>query len=283
MATLFIAEVSSNHQQSLDRCFEFIDKSVAVGCGAVKFQLFKVDQLFSKEARASNPRFNERKNWELPIEFIPRIANHCKKKNIMFSCTPFYLEAVDELEPYVDFFKVASYELLWLDLVAKIADTGKPLVLSTGMADLDEVREAVSTFRDNSDAELTLLHCVSGYPAPVANCNLQAINSIREEFEVDVGWSDHTRNPMVIQRAIEVFGAKVVEFHIDLDGLGDEFKTGHCWLPSEIRPVIDFCTNTSVVDGDGEKMPCADEYFERSWRADPSDGLRPLLEIRSTL
>ena len=162
----FISEVSSNHSQSIDRALEFIDQSAAIGCDAVKFQLFKTEMLFSKEVFESNPETIKRKQWELPIKFLPVLSQRCKEKGIQFSCTPFYIHAVDELDEYVDFYKVASYELLWDDLIVACVKTGKPLILSTGMATMDEIRHAVEITNRNGCQNLTLLHCTSAYPTP---------------------------------------------------------------------------------------------------------------------
>ena len=96
--TFFIAEVSSNHSSDLERCKDFIDAASDVGCDAVKFQLFKVNQLFSKEVLEKSKPHRDREQWELPEDYIPLLYEHCKEKNIQFSCTPFYLEAVDLLE-----------------------------------------------------------------------------------------------------------------------------------------------------------------------------------------
>jgi N-acetylneuraminate synthase len=276
----FIAEVSSNHARDLKRCIEFIETSARIGCHAVKFQLFKVDELFAPVVLEKSDEHRRRRDWELPLEFLPALAQACKQHSIQFSCTPFYLEAVHELEPYVDFYKVASYELPWDDLIAACAATKKPLILSTGMATLDEVCRAVDVFKEAGGTELTLLHCVSGYPAPVESCNLSAINTIRQATGLDVGWSDHSRNPSVVNRAIDRFGASVIEFHLDLDEEGAEYKTGHCWLPEEMAPLLADRVNMMLADGDGVKSPTAAEIDDRPWRADPSDGLRPTLAVR---
>ena len=189
MKTKFISEVSSNHSQSLERCFEFIDASARVGCDAVKFQLFKVDQLFSPEILSKSEEHRKRKRWELPLSFLPELARRCHNQNIQFSCTPFYLDAVQELEPYVDFYKIASYELLWDDLIIACARVGKPLILSTGMATMSEIKHAVQVARNAGCKDLTILHCVSKYPAPIDQCNLSAIKTLRENFQCSVGWS----------------------------------------------------------------------------------------------
>lgn len=307
MTVQFIAEVSSNHHRDLNRCFRFIDEAARIGCDGVKFQLFKVDQLFSKEVFEAKPETAKRKQWELPVHFLPDLASRCREKGLLFSVTPFYLKAVEELYPYVDFYKIASYELLWDDLLKACARTGKPVLLSTGMANMDEIRHAVdvlvSSFppakglHDKNNPPLTLLHCVSGYPAPPNDCNLAAIQTLREIFnphgtssdlagknlEIHIGWSDHSVYPSVIQRAVHRWGAEIIEFHLDLDGEGEEFDAGHCWLPEEIKNVIDAVKTGFNADGSGLKAPVPSEQFDRDWRADPVDGLRPLKNMRSKL
>ncbi|MBL8429930.1 MAG: N-acetylneuraminate synthase family protein [Dechloromonas sp.] len=277
----FIAEVSSNHSRDIDRCFEFIDVSARAGCTAVKFQLFRVRELFAPEAFIIKPHLLDRKDWELPVDFLPKLAQRCRDRNVQFSCTPFYLEAVKELEPYVDFYKVASYELLWDDLLAACAKTGKPVILSTGMALIEEIQHAVDILRQNGCAAPILLHCTSAYPTPYFEANLAAIETIRQATGCEVGWSDHTVEPVVIHRAIDRWGAKVVEFHLDLDGKGEEFSAGHCWLPEQIGAVIKNVEKGLAADGNGVKEPVPSELPDRLWRADPTDGLRPLKELRA--
>jgi sialic acid synthase SpsE len=277
----FIAEVSSNHSRDLNRCFDFIDASAAAGCSAVKFQLFRLRELFSPEALQFKPELLSREDWELPVAFLPELAARCREKGVQFSCTPFYLGAVTELEPYVDFYKIASYELLWDDLLAACAKTGKPVILSTGMALMGEILHAVDVLRKNGCASPTLLHCTSAYPTPYAEANLAAIETIREATGCEVGWSDHTVESAVIHRAVDRWGAKVVEFHLDLDGKGEEYAAGHCWLPDQIGAVIKDVEKGLVADGNGVKEPVPSELPDRLWRADPSDGLRPLKELRA--
>jgi len=337
---VFVAEVSSNHHHDLGRCLAFIDKAAEIGCDAVKFQLFKIRELFAPEILERSAEHRLREAWELPVEFLPDLAARCREKNILFGCTPFYLDAVKEMLPYVDFLKVASYELLWDDLLRTCSETRKPLVLSTGMATMAEIRHAVDVIVASlpvvsdlhpltSDCRspiptlspLTLLHCVSGYPTPVDQCNLAAMQTLRDASasdlrpptSVQVGWSDHSANPDVLLRAVEHWHASMVEFHLDLDGDGEEYGSGHCWLPEEIGPVIaevqgqvkgDEKRNVPSrggspaevqlsglnlhpsfpplpMDGDGTKEPVASELPDREWRADPADGLRPFRHIRN--
>ena len=281
-APIFIAEASSNHGRDLDRARAFVDAAADAGCDAVKFQLFKIERMFAPEILAQSPKHRARAEWELPLNQLGPLAEHCSVRKIQFSCTPFYLEAVRELEPFVDFYKVAPYELLVTDLLKACAATGKPVVLATGMATMTEITAAAATLRDAGARDVTLLHCVSAYPTPAGEANLSAIAAIREATRMPTGWSDHTRRPAVIERAIHRWGARVVEFHLDLDGKGAEYASGHCWLPNEIAPVIARIKESFVADGTGFKGPQPSEIADRDWRADPVDGMRPLKNIRLT-
>lgn len=279
-APLFIAEASSNHGRDLSRAKSFVDAAADAGCDAVKFQLFKIGRMFAPEILAKSPKHRARAEWELPLSHLGPLADHCRARGIQFSCTPFYLEAVAELAPFVDFYKVASYELLVDGLLKACARTGKPVVLSTGMATLEEIQAAAQCLREAGARDVTLLHCVSAYPTPAAEANLSAIETIRAATGLPVGWSDHTRRPAVIERAVHHWGARVVEFHLDLDGQGAEYAAGHCWLPHEIAPVIARIRESLAADGKGFKGPQPSELSDREWRADPADGMRPLKHVR---
>jgi sialic acid synthase SpsE len=279
---LFIAEASSNHAQDLRRALAFVDAAADCGSDAVKFQLFKIERMFAPEILSQSPKHRARKDWELPVAHLKPLAERCHERGIQFSCTPFYVEAVEELRPFVNFYKIASYELLVTPLLEACAKTGKPIVLSTGMATREEIVEAAATLKKAGARDVTLLHCVSAYPTPVAEANLSAIAALREATGLPVGWSDHTRRPAVIERAVHRWDAAAIEFHLDLDGNGAEYVAGHCWLPEEVAPVIARIRESEVADGTGFKGPQPSELDDRAWRADPSDGMRPLKSIRAT-
>src|SRR3569832_1834728 len=135
----FIAEVSSNHSHNLERALKFIDVAASSGCSAVKFQLFRIDHLFAPEILEKSKIHRKRKEWELPLEFVPKLAQRCQELEIEFSCTPFYLEAVSELEPYVAFYKIASYELLLDGRRAAGARAGGPGGRAAGGAASGEI------------------------------------------------------------------------------------------------------------------------------------------------
>ena len=277
---VFCAEASSNHNGDLDRALALVDAAAMSAFDAVKFQLYRVDDLFSPEAQMAKPELAARKAWQLPPEFIPALARRARGHGLEFSCTPFSLDAVETIASHVDFLKIASYELLWSDLLKACARTGLPVVLSTGMATEDEIDAAVLTLHSSGCEDLTLLHCVSAYPTPTAEANLAAIETLHDHTGLPVGWSDHTNDSAVINRAVNRWGASFIELHLDLDGQGAEFGPGHCWLPETAGPLIQSLRVGMKADGHGRKEPAPSERHDRVWRADPSDGLRPLLETR---
>jgi N-acetylneuraminate synthase len=282
----FVAEVSSNHARDFARSLAFVDAAADVGFDAVKFQLFRVRELFAPEVLERSAAHRAREAWELPESFVPALAARAHERGIAFGCTPFHVGAVEVLRDSVDFLKVASYELLWDGLLAACASTGLPLVVSTGMATSDEVARAARVATDAGCRDLTLLHCVSTYPASPEQANLAAIEALRglaparRDLSVSVGWSDHSADPAVVLRAVHRFGAQMVEMHFDLDGAGAEFPPGHCWLPAGAAEVIRLARVGAAADGEGTKRPAQEEWEERAWRADPSDGLRPLVATR---
>ncbi len=276
----FIAEISSNHNQSLERIEELIITSKALGFHAVKFQIFKIEELFSKEVLESSPEHSARKAWELPKEFIPKIYKICKDTKIDFGITPFYIDAVKENEEYVDFFKIASYEILWKELFHECLSTKKPLIFSSGMATLNEVDDAIAQIPDSKKKDITLLHCSSAYPTSPDSCNLSIIKMFKERYACKVGWSDHTCSKAVVLSSLIQWNAECVELHIDIDGKGAEAASGHCWLPSDLRDLFSMYYESLKAEGQPIKQPNIEEEPDREWRADPSDGLRPLKKIR---
>lgn len=280
---LLIAEISSNHNRDLDRACALIEAANSAGATAVKFQLFELEKLFSREVLESSSQHRDRKSWELPRDFIPVLANKAHSLGLLFGCTPFDLDAARFVQPYVDFLKIASYEILWVDLIRACGGMGKSVIVSTGMANESEVGAAVTALRDSGCEDFALLHCVSSYPAPRTETNLRAIKTLRERFNVTTGWSDHSHDMSVVLRSISRWGASVIELHFDLDGEGAEAVGGHCWLPSELKALTTALYSEALLDGSGKKEPAESELRDLDWRADPSDGLRPLLPLRQKI
>ncbi|OUU30985.1 MAG: N-acetylneuraminic acid synthase [Crocinitomicaceae bacterium TMED209] len=286
MKPYLIAEISSNHNGSLSRASDLVTMCGDIGFDAVKFQLFNIEKLFSPEILSNSKLHQGRKKWELPISFIPELSKRTRDLGMQFGCTPFYLEAVDELLPFVDFYKIASYEILWHDLIKKCCETEKNLMLSSGMASVSEIRKALSVISICKKPEVTIMKCTSSYPTKPIDLNLAAIQTLKEigieysNLNIRVGLSDHSRSLPAILRAIHKYEVSAIEIHVDLDKKGVEFSSGHCWLPSEIKMLKKFIDEGIASDGENKLKPVENELSERDWRADPSDGLRPLKKIR---
>jgi sialic acid synthase SpsE len=286
----FIAEIGSNHNRERERCLALVDAAAAAGCEAVKLQVFRVRDLFAGEALARHPELSARSAWEFPLELLDPIRERCDEHGMLLGATPFAPWAVEALVDHMDFFKIASYDLLRHDLISMCAATGKPIIVSTGMATLAEVAAGVESV---GTADLRLLHCVSGYPTPREQANLAAIATMYKQFGVPVGWSDHTNSELVVGRAVARWHASDVEVHIDLDGGGYE-AGGHSWTPKRLRALIAMlrapdaghtrpADEDASLDGDGVKRPMPVELPDVRWRADPADGLRPLRSLRREL
>ena len=284
----FIAELGSNHNGDLARACRLIDECADAGAGAVKVQLFRIEDLFAPEILATHPQLAAREAWEFPLELLAPLAARAHERGLAFGATPFGLWAVDAVADHVDFLKVASYELLWHDLLRACAATGRALIVSTGMATDAEIDAGVAVVRAAGATELSLLHCVSAYPTPPEQCNLAAIAALRERHGCPVGWSDHSASSSVVERAVRRWGAEQVELHVDLpDEAGNE-AGAHNWTPADLAATIAACTrrpldDSAPADGDGRKRPMPAETPDVAWRADPSDGLRPLLATRAAL
>ncbi len=280
---MFIAEIGSNHNRDLARALALVDACAAAGADAIKVQLFRIEDLFAPEALTAHAQLRSRRDWELPPGLLGPLAERCHEHGLRFGATPFAPWAVEAAAAHVDFLKVASYELLWHALLRECAATGLPLLISTGMATDAEVDAAVAAI---PDANLTLLHCVSAYPVPPDQCNLAAIAALRDRHDVPAGWSDHSRDPRVVERAVRRWGASDVELHVDAaDERGHE-AGAHNWTPARLAALIAACagpplTDADPADGDGVKRPAPAEAHDVPWRADPSDGLRPLLSERA--
>jgi sialic acid synthase SpsE len=278
-----IAEISSNHNGSLLRAVKLIQAAAEAGCQAVKFQQFSVLRLFRPEALEKRPELLEREKLEMPLEWHEQLSECAHEHGLKYGVTPFYPGCIQHLSRYVDFFKVSSYQVLDKHLLPWICQDGKPVIMSTGMATLDEVRKAVRLMQTFDQRDITLLHCVSSYPAPTTECNLACIGTMRKEFNLPVGWSDHTCSPTVVRSAIWRWDAAAIELHFDLDdGRGTE--TAHSWTANRVKGLRgwmhDFPSgDLAQFDGHGSKIPARCELEERKWRSDPSDGLRPMLGV----
>jgi N-acetylneuraminate synthase len=284
----FIAEVGSNHNRELERAAALVDAYASAGANAIKIQVFQIDDLFAPSVLEARGDLRARRATEFPLELLAPLEERCRERSLQLGATPFSLCVIERLLAHIDFLKIASYELLWHDLIRECAGTGKPLIVSTGMATDEEIDAAVSVAREAGCNELSLLHCVSGYPTPPAQCNLMAIATLRERHGCPVGWSDHSVDVDVVSRAVRRWGASDVEMHVDLEQGGGLEGGEHNWTPSAMHRAIHVADgaalkDAALADGDGVKRPMPVEVPDVAWRADPRDGLRPLQPTRAAL
>lgn len=219
-----IAEIGNNHNGSFERAIELIDKAKEAGADCAKFQLRNLKSLYRESSlqRKGDDLSTEYtldllERFELPFEDHHKLAAHCKKVGIDYMCTPWDRPSVDALmEIGVPGFKVASADLTNLDLIAKIAEQGLPMILSTGMSREDEIQTTVD-FLNEKKAQFAILHCNSTYPAPLGNINLGYLSRLNEIHPL-IGYSGHERGIAVTLGAVAL-GAKIVERHFTLDRL----------------------------------------------------------------
>ena len=242
-----IAEMSGNHNQSLDRALKIVEAAAKAGVHALKIQTYTADtmtlDLDEGEFFISDPDslwkgkslYKLYQEAHTPWDWHKPIFDHARKLGLIAFSTPFDETAVDFLETLDNpVYKIASFELVDLPLIKKVAATGKPLIMSTGMANLKEIGEAVEVARGGGCGDIILLHCISGYPTPVDQCNLKTIADLARRFDVICGLSDHSLGTTVSVAGV-VLGASVIEKHVTLSrddkGPDSEFSLE----PEELR------------------------------------------------
>ena len=269
-SVFIIAEAGVNHNGSLELAKKLVDAAVAAGADAVKFQTFVPEEVVSAAvARAPYQKANMRGREESQLEMIRRLAlseedfrtlkDYCDRAGIVFLSTPFDCRSVDLLHALgVPLFKIPSGELTNHRFLRYVAARGKPLVVSTGMATLGEVEEAVEVLRQAGAQEITLLHCTTAYPAPYEEVNLRAMLTLKQAFGLPVGYSDHTLGIEVAVAAVAL-GACAVEKHFTLDRRmeGPDHKAS--LEPHELAALVGAIRNIEKALGDGIKRPGAGE------------------------
>ncbi len=265
MAALIIAEAGVNHNGSLDTAKRLVRVAKKTGADAVKFQTFKADRLVAGTATkaiyqqqttpAEETQHAMLRRLELGLEAHRALLQLCRELDIVFLSSPFDPESADLLaELGVSMFKIGSGEITNLPLLQHIAEKRKPLILSTGMSTLAEVEDAVAAIEDVGNRNLTLLHCVTEYPAPFAEINLRAMLTLRQAFGYAVGYSDHT-DGLELPAAAAALGAEVIEKHLTLDrsDAGPDHRAS--LEPAAFGAMVAGIRNVEAALGDGRKQP----------------------------
>lgn len=276
-----IAESSVNFSGSLSRAKKMIDTAKEAGADAVKFQVFSAKYCVADTDDPKTilkakeyPQFVKRdtklidfyKTLELPRRWLPSLAAHAKKRQIMFFATPADVSAVDQLERVsVPMYKIGSYEMQDVTLLEAVAKTGKPVIISTGMATVEEISASMRVLRNAGAKEIVLLHCRSTYPLPADKADLRIINTLKKGFRVPVGFSDHSVGVGVAVAAV-VLGADVIEKHFRLDDGVAAADDTFALKPDELRLMVVSIRQAEVAIGAAKKVPTADERLERAGR-----------------
>lgn len=273
-SVFIIAEAGVNHNGSIDMARELIDKAVWAGADAVKFQSFRAKSLMTREAPKAayqKQTTGEESQYEMiqRLELTPEshviLKEYAHKKGIEFMSTPFDQESIDLLaEIGVKRYKVGSGDLTNIPYIRYLASKKRPIILSTGMADMDEVEQVIQAIQRTGFPmdQLTLLHATTEYPAPFDEVNLQAMVRMRQTFKLETGYSDHTRGIEVPIAAVAL-GATVIEKHFTLDRDLDGPDHKASLEPEELKSMVQAIRNIEKAQGDGIKKPSPSELKNR--------------------
>ncbi len=263
-----IAEAGVNHDGDAEIAHRLVDAAADTGADAVKFQTFVPDALASATAptagyqRATDQGVDQRamlQRLALPTDAWPTLRQHAIDRGIVFLSAPFDDASADLLDAMdVPGFKTGSGELTNLPFLERLARKGRPMIVSTGMATMAEVAAAVDVIRATGLAELTLLHCVSSYPAAPGDANLAAMRTMRDAFGLQTGWSDHTPG-IELPIAATALGATIIEKHLTLDRTRRGPDHAMSLEPTEFAAMVAAIRTTADAIGDGEKVPTAAE------------------------
>ena len=261
--TFIIAEAGDNHNGNIDLAFRLIDKAVEAGADCVKFQTFVTEELVSLKAGkaeyqkaatgADESQYEMLKKLELSFDEFRALQEYAIKKSIMFLSTPFDRKSILFLDSIgVPCFKIPSGEITNLPYLIQIAQTGRDVVMSTGMSEVEEIETAIRILRDYGAGRISLLHCNTEYPTPMQDVNLKAMLTLKEKFNVPVGYSDHTRGIEVPIAAVAM-GAEIIEKHFTLDHNMEGPDHAASLEPDELKRMIESIRNIEKALGDGIK------------------------------
>lgn len=267
--TLIIAEAGVNYNGDINLAKRMVDVAAEAGADIVKFQTGKPENSISANAKKADyqeattgtdeSQLEMCKKLMLPDEDYPELVDYCNKKGIEFLSTPFDSESVDFLASLgVRKWKIPSGEITHRPLLVHIAKRGEPVILSTGMSTIEEIRDAISVLAENGANDITVLQCNTEYPTPFEDANITAMNTLKKEFGCKVGYSDHTFGVSAPIAAVAL-GATVIEKHFTLDRHMPGPDQSASLEPDELKTMVKMIRETELSLGDGEKKPSDSE------------------------
>ena len=258
---IVVAEIGNNHEGDPQVAAELVRAAADAGAHAVKFQTIVPERLVRPTDVA---RIEQLRRFQLPFAELERLARLAQEQGLAFMTTPFDLDTVGEIEPLVDAIKIASGDNDFLPLLARVADTGKPVVISSGLADLQVIRTAKDALEERwreggVSQDVAILHCVSAYPLPPEQANLRSIPFLAEELACTIGWSDHTIGIEAGVAAVAL-GARIVEKHLTLSHDFSEFRDHQLSAePQEIAELVRRIERVSAMLGEYGKPVSSNE------------------------
>lgn len=268
MGVYIIAEAGVNHNGSLDLACRLVDAAKAAGADCIKFQTFRAQNLVSrnagkadyqKDTTGDGSQADMLTKLELSYDAFSRLKQYCEEVGITFLSTPFDLESAAFLDQLgVPFWKIPSGEVTNLPYLEALAKTGRPVVMSTGMCEMDEIEAALRVLREHETSDIRLLHCNTEYPTPFADVNLRAMETMRNAFGVEVGYSDHTKG-IEVPIAAAALGATIIEKHFTLDRNMDGPDHKASLEPEELAAMVSAIRNIEQALGSGEKTASPSE------------------------
>ncbi|MCK4589151.1 MAG: N-acetylneuraminate synthase family protein [Nanoarchaeota archaeon] len=258
--------ISDDPEINLKHALKLIDIAVGAKADAVKFQLYKAEKLYVKKAGKADYIGKEKtinqiiQEMELPYEWLPKLKKYCDEKNIIFLCTPFDEESVDELEKIgIEAYKIASYTISHIPLLKHIAKKGKPMIISTGASNIEDIKKAIKAVKEENNEKIILMQCTAKYPAPLNTINLKVIPDLEKIFDVSVGLSDHSREPWIAPLGAVALGAGVIEKHFTTDNSLPGPDHGFAILPNELKELVNNIRKMEKVLGKEKKEILEDE------------------------
>ncbi len=256
---LIIAEIGNNHEGDMDTAIRLVHEAAACGVDAVKFQTFSTEHYIS---RSDSARFERLKSFELTRNQFEKLSDLTHSLGLLFLSTPFDIGSARFLEPLVDAYKIASGDNNFYPLIDVVIKTNKPIIVSTGASDISQVTRTINFIENNRQQKnadnLAILHCVSCYPVPCDQINLQSIRFLSEKFNHTIGYSDHTMGIDSSLMAI-VLGARIIEKHFTLSKSFSSFRDHQLSSePQEMRELVQKVNLISIMSGKKEKkiQPC---------------------------
>lgn len=269
MSVYVIAEAGVNHNGDINIAKKLVDKAKEAGADCIKFQTFIAKRIASKRAVKAEYQVRETGNNESQLDMLSKLElsfeeffelnEYCKTKKIEFLSTGFDFDSIDFLNGLgMKKWKIPSGDITNLPYLIKIAKLNKPVILSTGMSTLQEISDAIHVLKENGTKDLTVLHCTTEYPTPFEDVNLAAMNTIQKNFNVPIGYSDHTLGISIPVAAVAI-GATIIEKHFTLDRNMDGPDHKASLEPDELKAMVDAIRSVELSIGNSEKKPVESE------------------------